>query len=172
MHWEDQPRRSSRIKSFVDLLMACECMLKAQCIMAKADVPLPDAYRQVKDLGHNITKLAAAAESAWHAPSEVHRRAREYFGSFGVGLRYSVDAHQYFFPLGRKPRSGSKSYHATLGNHGWRCAAEAAVGELLEWGQSQFTGEVTDDIEVIWQSDLDIEAAVKASSRRAHRDDA
>jgi hypothetical protein len=172
MHWDDQPRKSSRIKSFVDLLMACECMLKAQCIVARAHLSLPEAYRQVRELSHGISKLAAAAEADWRSQTEVHRRATEYFGAFGVGLRYSVDAHQYFFPLGRKQKSGRRSYDSTLGNCHWRKAAEATVAELLDWGQGQFTGEVTDDIEVIWQDDLAVEAAMNEPKQRARRGDA
>jgi len=133
-------------------------MLKAQCIVAREHLPLIEAYREVKVLGHNIMKLAAAADEAF--PSDVHGQACEYFGSFGVGLRYSVDAHEYFFPVGIPPKSGKKGYDETLGNNVWRKAAVATVRELLEWGKKRFNEEVTDNIADILRSATEVEAVI------------
>ncbi|UJW82548.1 hypothetical protein [Hydrogenophaga sp. SL48] len=166
-HWEDQPRKSSRVKSFVDLLMACECMLKAQCIVAREHLSLAEAYSEVKGFQHNIKELATAADLAF--PSDVHGRACEYFGSFSVSLRYSVDVHEYFFPIGSPPKSGRKGYDETLGNSVWRNAAVATVNELLEWGKNRFNGEVTDNIADILRSAAEVETVISDRSRSSKR---
>lgn len=163
VHWEDQPRKSSRVKSFVDLLMACECLLKAKCLLAMKNLPLIDAYLEVKGLGHSINKLADVANAAF--PSKAHSRAREHFGKFGVGLRYSVDAHEYFFPMGKPQKSGRHSYSETLGNATWINSATATVDELIEWGANQFNGYVDDDISTILRVEAEIEAAINLRSK-------
>lgn len=158
-HWEDQPRRSSRVKTFIDLLMACECMLKSQCIMARITLPIGDAYAQVRVLGHNIHKLSFSAEKAF--PSTVHKRAREYFSPFNVGLRYSVDAHEYFFPVGSPQQANRPSYRFTLGNKNWMDAAESVVTELIKWGKTEFNGEVDENIEHILHNEVELEAVIR-----------
>jgi hypothetical protein len=166
-HWDDQPRKSSRVKSFLDLMMACECLLKAQCIMARIPLPMIQAYAEVKALGHDIHKLSLSAEEVF--PSPVHKRARQYFGFFSVGLRYSVDAHEYFFPVGGYQRTNRKSYGSTLGDTNWMHAAENVVSELIEWGKAEFNGEVEADIENILRTEEQLEAAVREPPLRARR---
>ncbi len=159
-HWECQPRKSSRIKSFIDLLMACECMLKSQCVMARTSIPLDQAYAEVKGLGHSIEKLSRSAECTFASPA--HEQARLHFSSFGVGLRYSVDAHEYFFPVIGAQSGGRHNYSGTLGNSDWMKAAESVVVELIAWGKAEFTGEVTDEIEDILPNETNIELALRS----------
>lgn len=166
-HWESQPRKSSRVKSFIDLRMACECMLKAKCVVARQHLPLFEAYKEVKDLGHRIQNLASQAQRA--QSSTANERAVEYFDRFGVGLRYSVDAYEYFFPVARRLRDGRRSYASTLGDADWMNEAKAVVVELLEWGSLEFNGEVGDDIEAILLGSEEIEAAIKKSGRKKQR---
>ena len=167
-HWEEQPRKSSRVKSFVDLLMACECMLKSKCFMAKQHIPLIEAYKEIKTLGHNIERLATVANQTF--PSEVNVRACQYFGEFSVGLRYSVDAHEYFFPMGKPTQSGRRPYSDTLGDTAWIKSASSTVEELIQWGKESFNGEVGDDIEAILNEGMELEAAIQPrQSRRLKR---
>lgn len=166
-HWEEQPRKSARIKSFVDLLMACECMLKAKCLLARQHLPIAEAHKEVRGLGHDINKLVTAVQMI--SPSEVNERARKYFGPFSVGLRYSVDSYEYFFPIGGSPRAGRPTYGETLGNACWMSAAIATVEELIVWGRTSFNGEVDDDIESILTASVEVEAALQHRLQRTKR---
>lgn len=157
-HWEEQTRKSSRVKSFIDLLMACECMLKSQCIMERKSLPIAEAYAEVKALGHNIDKLSRSIK---HQPTAlIYTKARCHFSPFHVRLRYSVDANEYFFPILGVQSSGRPTYSETLGNSAWMEAAEDVVKELLEWGKTVFCGEVTNDIETILNDYAAIEIAI------------
>lgn len=167
LHWEDQPRKSSRVKSFIDLLMSAECMLKSQCIMARLDAPIVMAYAEVKQLGHSIEKLSHSAHRAF--PSSTHARVRQYFGSFDVGLRYSVDAHEYFFPVGGSQQAGRRSYRCTLGDTNWINLAESVVQELIEWGKLEFNGLVEDDIETVLLCDGELESVIQSTKARQRR---
>lgn len=166
-HWEDQPRKSSRIKSFVDLMMACECMLKSQCILARSAIPFPKAFAEVRKLAHNVNGLSRVAESAY--PSTAQERARRHFGKFAVRLRYSADAYAYFFPVGSKRLGKGASYDETLGDSAWLTAAESVVTDLIEWGRSMFNGEVLDDIEANLLAEQEVELAVNGPPQKKPR---
>lgn len=156
-HWESQPRKSSRVKSFIDLLMACECILKAQCILGRSEIAIIEAYREIRKIGHSIEELSNSAQTFF--PMPAHERAKQQFHSFNVGLRYSVDAHLYFFPPLREGQEEVNLYSATLGSTTWMEESAAIVDELIAWGKNEFTGEVADSIgqifhdeELLWQA--------------------
>jgi hypothetical protein len=157
-YWESAPRESSRVKSFIDLLMACECMLKSQCIIAYNAEPLSSAYERVKNLGHNIEKLSRNAEITF--PSQAHEQARTYFGKFPVGLRYSVDTYHFFFPIIGSPPQNGLSYAHTLGNSIWMHQAEETVKALITWGKMRFCGEIDANIDSIMESETEINTAI------------
>lgn len=162
-HWESQPRKSSRVKSFIDLLMALECILKAQLIMGKRDIPLSQVYLDIKKYGHNIEKMSQAADTVF--PMLVHARAKRQFRKFKVSLRYSVDAHQCFFPFPEQSSKKILDYSSTLGNTTWMNESRAIVSELVEWGTGQFAGEVTDDVEIIFQNESLLYRAINTPSK-------
>lgn len=146
-HWDSQPRQSSRIKSFIDLLMACECILKAQCLLGRGMMPPEEAYQEIRKLGHDIGKLSDSAKTFF--PMPAHERAKQQFHRFNVGLRYSVDAHHYFLPPPSAGQARANLYSATLGSTNWMKESEAIVEELVAWGKEQFNGEIADAIEQI-----------------------
>lgn len=162
-HWESQPRVSSRVKSFIDLLMACECMLKVQCILGCINTPLVDTYIAIKKNGHSIGKLSDSAQKFF--PMPAHARAKRQFSQFSVGLRYSVDAHQYFFPHPGTGRGKPHLYGSTLGSTVWMKESEAIVDEFIAWGVNQFAGEVTSDIEKILEDEELLWSAIVPSQR-------
>ena len=49
--------KMGRTKSFVDLLMAVECALKAHAFLSLKDDPADEAYRAVRTCSHNISSL-------------------------------------------------------------------------------------------------------------------
>ena len=129
-HWEDQPRRSSRVKSFIDLMMACECLLKAQCILSQNLKPLGEAYGQVKKFGHNIDNLSRFAEKSF--PMQAHGQSRDYFGQFSVSLRYSAESHHFFNPIENSGPPDRPNYCMTLGNSVWLQGANNVVLDRVE----------------------------------------
>lgn len=46
--------KMGRVKSFVDLLMACECSLKSHALLSMPDKTPVEAYRAVRACGHNM----------------------------------------------------------------------------------------------------------------------
>lgn len=142
-------------------------MLKSQCIMGRSTLPIGDAYAQIKLLRHNIDKLSFSAEKAF--PSTVHKRAKEYFSPFDVGLRYSVDAHEYFIPVGSPQQANRPSYSSTLGNKNWMNAAESVVTELIEWGKTEFNSAVDDNIEHILHNEVELEAVIRREPKKGEK---
>lgn len=167
MHWESQPRRSSRVKSFVDLMMACECILKAMALIERQNLPILEAYNEIKILGHSIKKLATDLEGRRHPSTDAIKCSKDVFGRFGVGLRYSVDSHAYFFQISGVRLPGAPTYEETLGSSVWISQACSLVEELLEWGKATFTGEVGGGIKEIIESQQEIENVVCAQQKRA-----
>ena len=145
--------------------MALECVLKAQLIMGKRDIPLNQVYQEIRTCGHNIEKLSRAADTVF--PMLVHERARRQFQKFKVSLRYSVDAHQCFFPFPGQNSKKFLDYSSTLGSTTWMNESRAIVSELVEWGKGQFTGEVTDDLEMIFQVESTLFRAMRPPKKTA-----
>lgn len=163
-HWDSQPRRSSRVKSFVDLMLACECILKAQCILGRSNHSIEVAYDEVRAMRHDIKRLSESAEGFF--PNRAHQLARQYFGLFTVSLRYSLDMHDFFFSP-RDPGPGSlPGYEETLGNSVWMSGAKLAVRDLIDWGKPLFSGEITEQIEEILEVDEKIYQLMRSQPRR------
>lgn len=156
-HWEEQPRKSSKVKSFIDLMMACECLLKAQYLLCQTERPLAEAYSHIKKLGHNIVKLSRAAEEIH--PLQAHEDSRLYFGQFSVGLRYSAESHHFFFPI-KNNATCRPTFSTTLGNSVWIQGANDVVVALTHWCRPHFTGIVTGNIDEILLEERDIESVM------------
>lgn len=165
-YWERQPRRSSRVKSFIDLMMACECILKSMSLIERQNLPILDAFSEVKKFRHNITKIAMDLGKRQHPKSDSIESARDVFGRFDVGLRYSIDSHTYFFPISGVRLSGAPTYDETLGNGAWVSQACSLVEDLLEWGKTTFGGELVVGIKEIIESEEEIEDVVCAQVKR------
>src|SRR5258708_6248059 len=58
--WEAVPlmHKMGRTKTFIDLLMGCECALKCHGFLGHVTEQPRDVYRRIRGFGHNIADLA------------------------------------------------------------------------------------------------------------------
>ncbi len=59
--WEDQLHKTGRIKSFVDLVMGCECALKCHVFLGRLDQDPDETYKLIRNAGHNTERLSTLA---------------------------------------------------------------------------------------------------------------
>lgn len=146
--------KDGRTKSFVDLLMATECILKAHALLGLQNRPVEDAYREVRACGHNIRGLATVA--SYMADRTIYERLATKLEDLQVHLRYSFEAYETFFPAWKGRSNADQSYSATIGHNAWVLAIRADVRELIETIQREFSGFVDGDLEKILQGEADL----------------
>jgi hypothetical protein len=146
--------KMGRTKSFVDLLMGCECSLKSHALLSLTGVSPSEAYRKVRSCGHHIGKLSALATHL------VDRCAYDQLASslaeFPVHIRYSLDAYETFFPALIDRKNADQNYSATIGNNPWVLSIRAALGTLIEGISGEFSGEVPMDLEALFQREEEL----------------
>lgn len=141
--WENASlmHKMGRVKSFVDLLMACECSLKSHALLSMLDKKPVEAYRAVRACGHNIGKLAPLANYL------KDRAPYEYLAShlteLPVHIRYSLEAYETFFPALVDRGQADKNYSATIGCNPWVLEIRDVLGLLLEAIGEEFSGEIS-----------------------------
>lgn len=148
--WEApaQLHKTGRIKSFIDLLMGCECALKCHGFLSHhAEVPR-EVYCKVRSFGHNIGRLADYASFLTDRSPYDYLKAN--LGDFSVFLRYSLDAYETFFPSYMDRKDAEVNYSATIGNNPWVLELRANLNTLLSSSEEQFSGFFTDDLEAIF----------------------
>ena len=141
--WESQTHKTGRIKSFVDLLMACECSLKSHVILGKFSDDPKVVYGKIRQASHNIASLAKAAcfledRSTYEA---LGLRLQE----FSVFIRYSLDAYETFFPSYVERHEAKLNYTKTIGNNPWILEIRALLNVLLDSSTQAFAGFITND---------------------------
>lgn len=140
--WEAQLHKTGRIKSFVDLLMGCECALKCHILLSNRDEDPKAVYRKLRT--HNIEQLADCANYL-----EDRRRyefLKDRLGPFSVFVRYSLDAYETFFPSAMEREDAPINYTRTIGNTPWVLEVRDSLENLLESTANEFAGFVTDDL--------------------------
>lgn len=136
--------KMGRVKSFVDLLMACECSLKSHALLSLPDKTPVEAYRAVRACGHNISKLVPLANYL------QDRTPYDYLASqlveLPVHIRYSLEAYEAFFPALVDREQADKNYSATIGCNPWVLEIRKVLGVLMEGISKEFSGEVSMDL--------------------------
>jgi hypothetical protein len=155
---EKQQHKAGRIKSFIDLLMACECVLKSHCILSLQYKSIADAYKQVRSYQHNIGKLADAATLLERRDS--YTEIAKKLGPFSVELRYSLDAYDAFFPIAHSNKTTKHSFSKTVGCSVWLSRVRQIVQELINAVTPEFSGLVGHDVELIWKHEKQIQYAL------------
>lgn len=157
--WEAQLHKTGRIKSFVDLLLACECTLKGHFVLSRiSDEPIT-VYKEVRHYGHDIGALAAAA--SYLQDRSCYAAIEERLGPFSVFIRYSLDAYETFFPSALDRDDAPINYSKTIGNNPWVLECRDLVTSLLAATHAEFQGFVTDDLSVLLQHERDMQAFAK-----------
>ena len=144
--WERQTHKSGRIKSFIDLLMGCECALKSHVVLSLPDSELRSVYRKVRELGHGVGELASAASLM--ADRRTYDALAESCSTFKVGLRYSVEFDNRFFsPCRDEPEA--YEYGATIGSHDWVLRVRKELAALIDEVSPWFQGEAMEISEIL-----------------------
>jgi len=109
--------KEARIKTFVDLIMAIECYLKAQIFFestTNSDVSAEEVYKKVRDHSHSIPKLISATST--HLDPEYQKISKELI-NISVFIRYSLDADASMFQVSQN--ENQLYYSNRLGNEAW-----------------------------------------------------
>lgn len=146
--------KMGRTKSFVDLLMAVECVLKAHALLSLKDKPVEEAYLAVRRSGHDLRKLASLA--TYMPDHTLYEHLADSLAELQVHLRYSFEAYEAFFPAWTGRNDAELNYTATIANNPWVLSIRANVQTLIDAVQPEFTGFVTDDIEAIFKAEAEM----------------
>lgn len=153
--WESSNlmHKMGRTKSFVDLLMGCECSLKSHALLSIADHSPSDAYRKIRSCGHNIGKLASLA--AFLPDRTAYEHLANDLKELPVHIRYSLDAYEMFFPAFIDQKSTDQNYSATIGNNTWVLKIRESLRILNRAIANEFLGEVSMDFDLLLQQEND-----------------
>jgi len=154
--WEAQLHKTGRIKSFVELLLACECILKCHVVLQKIEGDPGTVYKKVRHIGHNIGALAREAKYLKDRASYAEIESR--LGPFSVLVRYSLDAYETFFPSALERSDAPINHSETIGNNSWVLASRDLVALVID-STTKATDEidfVTDDLEILLQHELEM----------------
>lgn len=139
--------KMGRTKSFVDLMIGCECALKAHCFLSHLEDDPEVVYREVRRRGHNIDQLAAYATLI--SDRSDYEALNTNLARFSVFLRYSIDAYETFFPSYQERELAELNYSRTIGNNAWVLDIRACLERLNAALSDRLGGWVTDDLEAI-----------------------
>lgn len=153
--WEDQLHKTGRIKSFVDLIMGCECALKSHVFLSRLDRDPHETYRLVRKAGHNSEKLSVLA--TFLEDRSLYERAGSKLAPFSVLVRYSLDAYSTFFPALSDWADAPINHAATVGCNAWVLGVRVDLQELIDSSCAEFTGIVSSDIDAILRNERDLE---------------
>lgn len=147
--WEAGPlmHKMGRTKTFTDLLMGCECALKAHAFLSHLDGNPVEIYSNVRKVGHRIGALADYA-TLLKDRAEYNLLKAE-LAPFPVFLRYSVDANETFFPSFVDRAEADLNYSKTIGNNAWVLKIRESLENLNASSENSFGGFITDTIEEI-----------------------
>jgi len=144
--WETQTHKTGRIKTFVDLLMGCECELKAHAILSRLQDDAFKAYKEIRTAGHRIDRLA---EMAQFMEDRTHYDfLKDNLLGLSVFIRYSLDAYGTFFPFDYD--DAEINYSKTIGNNVWVLQVRGHLSLMIDASNDEFTGMVSNDISEIF----------------------
>lgn len=154
--WEDGRlmHKMGRTKTFVDLLMAVECALKAHALLSQKSLPVERAYCTVRRCNHDIRKLVGLAD--YMADREVYERLADQLAELQVHLRYSFEADEVFFPAWTDRAKAEQNYGATIGDNSWVLSIRGDVETLIGSIQREFTGSISEDFEQALESEVEM----------------
>jgi hypothetical protein len=153
--WENSNlmHKMGRTKSFVDLLMGCECSLKSHALLSIAGHSPSEVYRRVRSCGHNIEKLACLA--AFLPDRTAYEHLANDLKELPVHIRYSLDAYETFFPTFIDQESANQNYSATIGNNRWVLQIRETLHLLNSAMTEEFRGDISTNLEQIIQQETE-----------------
>lgn len=148
--WEAGPlmHKMGRTKSFTDLLMGCECALKAHAFLSHLEGNPVEVYRSIRKCGHNIGALSDYAN--FLKDRADYNFLKTELDAFPVFLRYSLDANEAFFPSFVDRTEADLNYSKTIGDNAWVLNIRESLERLNTSSEDSFGGFITDGIEDIF----------------------
>jgi hypothetical protein len=146
--------KSRRFKSFVDLRMALESLLKSVCALYGDHArDRKDVVRDVESYGHSIPKLLRAAEVSI-SPSLVKelRPFVKQIDDLPIGLRYALDGYDFL-------SAKHELYYATIGDDSWMYSLHALLSRLSK----EVSDELAKHSGIVRLSDIPIEKLLEKS---------
>ena len=142
--WEREPHKTGRIKSFTDLLMAFECVLKSHAVLShKSNNPV-EVYNVVRKCSHDISKLCDLA--SYLDDAEIYKYISSELSQFGVEIRYFMNSEASFFPFFEDWDNAPINYNKTIGNHSWVMNLREVLDNLIDPLAEEFGGLCEDTI--------------------------
>ncbi|MEF8718325.1 MAG: hypothetical protein V5B44_11585 [Candidatus Accumulibacter necessarius] len=159
--WENGQlmHKMGRTKSFVDLLMACECSLKSHALLSLQDLPPAEAYREVRSCGHNIHRLAKLA--AYLPDRAAYQHLGAELAQLPVHIRYSLEAYETFFPAFVDRKYADQNYSETIGNNPWVVRVRGSLGVLVDGIANELSGAIPMDLELLLQHEHELREFAK-----------
>lgn len=136
--------KTGRVKRFIDLLMGCECILKAHIFLCHLERNPCETYSKIRGAGHKIDKLADLA--CFNQDRENYDFLKSTLQPFSVFLRYSLDASDTFFPMRSDWDNADINYSETIANRDWLISIRQHVILLTEELSAPLGGWVEDDL--------------------------
>lgn len=161
--WEKQLHKTGRIKSFVDLMMACECGLKAHVALGRVSEDPAEVYKMIRRASHRIEPLAQAATLL--SDRSTYDELTSRLDSFSVFIRYSLEAYDTFFPLLVERDDAKLNYSQTVGNNRWVLEVRRLLEPLLASVSEELAGFVTDDIKEIFAHERQMQEFMETFKR-------
>lgn len=161
--WEVETNKTGRIKTFVDLLMGCECALKSHVMLGLEKLGPKEAYSMLRGASHRISALADAAQ--------LNRDRSDYdflkneLSDFPIKIRYSLDAYDTFFPMLCNWSEADINYSTTIGCHPWVKSIRHALSRLIEDLNPHFTGLVSNNLAAIFENENEVKAVISGYKR-------
>lgn len=156
--WERETHKTGRIKTFVDLLMACECALKSHAMLGAEGVRPEKIYQNIRKASHRIDKLADLA--CLNADRSKYEFVKKKLHDFSVFIRYSLEAYDVFFPILESWDEAEINYSKTIGNNDWVMSVRECIQTLVDELNPHFTGAVTMDIERVFSHAEEMKAFI------------
>lgn len=167
--WEsgELMHKTGRIKSFTDLMMGCECCLKSHILLSMNDYSLSDAYEKIRSCGHRIDRLSSLA---MFLPDRSHYESlASCLGNFPVAIRYSLDAHNIFFPEPIDRDEADHNYAKTIGLDSWVENIHNNLNHLNSSLAEEFSGEVSMDFNDYIQEQKSLHLLTKKHIKRPQK---
>lgn len=144
--------KTKRAKCFVDLLMGFECILKSHAFLSHKSENMEEAYREIiRGAKHDLEKLS---DLACYPDSQfLYKKIKHELGKFSICLRYSLDAHENFFPSFLFYENAKFDFSKTLANDSWLRNMRNLLEELTRKVDSEFGGIVGSDLDELVASE-------------------
>lgn len=156
--------KSGRTKSFVDLMMGCECALKAHVFISSTSDNCPAIYRRIREAGHHVAQLVPLA--SFMEDRTHYDRLEKKLSKLGVSIRYSLDADGLFFPLIPGSRE-ALSYSQNVGSEVWVKEVRESLAALIDAARDEFTGII--DMSNGLESEIELDKFVAEHVRKGGR---